>query len=74
MNKYDDTYAQTIINTYGNSKPFKEGGIAKAYVNLHFEDGAIVSYELIDEEKYAQLAPEEMIETMSLPSESPFAS
>ena len=44
MNKYDDTYAQTIIDTYGDS------------------------------EKYAQLSPEEMIETMSLPSQSVFAS
>ena len=64
MNKYDDTYAQTIIDTYGD----------KAYVNLQFKDGAISSYELIDSEKYAQLSPEEMIETMPLPSQSVFAS
>ena len=51
-----------------------KGGENIAKLSLQFKDGVISSYELIDSEKYAQLSPEEMIETMSLPSQQVFAS
>ena len=65
MNNYDDTYATTIIDTYGD----------KAYVSLQFKDGVIIGYEMIDSEHYAQMSDEEKSATMSLPTSQPvFAS
>ena len=65
MNNYDDTYANTVIDTYGD----------KAYVKLQFTDGAISGYEMIDSEAYAKLSDEQKSAEMSLPTQQPaFAS
>ena len=65
MNNYDDTYATTVIDTYGD----------KSYVNLQFTDGVVSGYEMIDSESYAQLSDEQKSAEMSLPTQAPvFAS